>query len=390
MVVANESELVEHIYSAPLAPEGWLAAVRAMGAALDVPLGFFGTGNLAENRIFTEAGFGLSADDHALYREFLDVPRNPYLARLSRLPSSTMVFRLEELVSPRLLQETEIYDRIGRRYSVERGVAANVVVESATRRVLGALSFHGFAHGAASDEELAFLRRLMPHLGTAIRVTVALFEAEERARMACETLDRLRMPILLADASCRVRFANRAGRALLAARDGLRDESCLEALDPAETRDLGKLIHAAARAPLDGYSGTGGTLAVRRARESAPPLEVVVAPLPPDQPGDWPAGELAIVLASDPADGPQEASALLAQRFGLTPTETQLALALLDGTGVKEAADRLGVSFNTARCHLQHIFDKTGTRRQAELVRLLSSHPASWLAPSGRPGPGSP
>jgi DNA-binding NarL/FixJ family response regulator len=34
-------------------------------------------------------------------------------------------------------------------------------------------------------------------------------------------------------------------------------------------------------------------------------------------------------------------------------------------------ADRLGITVGTARSHLSKIFDKTGVRHQAELVRLL-------------------
>jgi DNA-binding CsgD family transcriptional regulator len=34
-------------------------------------------------------------------------------------------------------------------------------------------------------------------------------------------------------------------------------------------------------------------------------------------------------------------------------------------------AERLGISFATARTHLSRIFEKTGVHRQAELVRLV-------------------
>jgi DNA-binding CsgD family transcriptional regulator len=37
------------------------------------------------------------------------------------------------------------------------------------------------------------------------------------------------------------------------------------------------------------------------------------------------------------------------------------------------------VSVNTVRTHLQRIFDKTGTRRQADLAHLISNHPARVL-----------
>ena len=37
----------------------------------------------------------------------------------------------------------------------------------------------------------------------------------------------------------------------------------------------------------------------------------------------------------------------------------------------KELSEKLSVSLVTVRTHLQHVFDKTDTHRQAELVRLL-------------------
>jgi DNA-binding CsgD family transcriptional regulator len=44
----------------------------------------------------------------------------------------------------------------------------------------------------------------------------------------------------------------------------------------------------------------------------------------------------------------------------------------MDGKG-KETADMLGVSEPTVRTHLQNIFSKTGTSRQADVLRLLHS-----------------
>ncbi|MBV9078260.1 MAG: helix-turn-helix transcriptional regulator, partial [Methylobacteriaceae bacterium] len=63
--------------------------------------------------------------------------------------------------------------------------------------------------------------------------------------------------------------------------------------------------------------------------------------------------------------------------FSLTGAEAAVALDLLSGEGLKASARRLGISLETARTHLRHIFAKTGARRQAELVRLILSarHP---------------
>jgi DNA-binding CsgD family transcriptional regulator len=62
----------------------------------------------------------------------------------------------------------------------------------------------------------------------------------------------------------------------------------------------------------------------------------------------------------------------LAGLYGLTRAEERLLHLILDGLGLFEAAERLGVSRNTARTHMKRIYAKTGTRRQAELMRSLT------------------
>lgn len=65
--------------------------------------------------------------------------------------------------------------------------------------------------------------------------------------------------------------------------------------------------------------------------------------------------------------------------FGLTAAEARVALALFEGLTPREAAVRLSISPHTVHVHLAHIFEKTATNRQAELIRLLmrtiTSHP---------------
>jgi DNA-binding CsgD family transcriptional regulator len=58
--------------------------------------------------------------------------------------------------------------------------------------------------------------------------------------------------------------------------------------------------------------------------------------------------------------------------FGLTRAECRLLAALFEGCSVPQAADRLGVARSTARTHLQRVFDKTGARRQGDLLRLVA------------------
>ena len=55
---------------------------------------------------------------------------------------------------------------------------------------------------------------------------------------------------------------------------------------------------------------------------------------------------------------------------------------------ISEVADELEITLNTARTHLKQVFEKTGTKRQAELVRLLLQSPAALsLELSRKPHP---
>lgn len=67
--------------------------------------------------------------------------------------------------------------------------------------------------------------------------------------------------------------------------------------------------------------------------------------------------------------------AALEQHYQLSKAELRLAIALLSGKTIKQAASLLHISDNTARSHLKAIFVKTNTHRQSELVQLLLCHP---------------
>jgi len=49
---------------------------------------------------------------------------------------------------------------------------------------------------------------------------------------------------------------------------------------------------------------------------------------------------------------------------------------LARGYRLDQVAESLGVAYETVRKHLKQVFGKTGTARQAELVRLLVTGPA--------------
>ena len=58
--------------------------------------------------------------------------------------------------------------------------------------------------------------------------------------------------------------------------------------------------------------------------------------------------------------------------FGLTDSETRLTLELARGLQLRDAAEALNISINTARNHLQSVFSKSGIKRQSDLVLVVT------------------
>ncbi|MBV8509279.1 MAG: hypothetical protein JO289_03860 [Xanthobacteraceae bacterium] len=78
-----------------------------------------------------------------------------------------------------------------------------------------------------------------------------------------------------------------------------------------------------------------------------------------------------VVLVKDPSDAHSANAELLIDLFGLTRRESEVALAIVAGHGLRAAAQQLGIAVTTARTHLQHVFEKTHTQRQSELTSLV-------------------
>lgn len=59
--------------------------------------------------------------------------------------------------------------------------------------------------------------------------------------------------------------------------------------------------------------------------------------------------------------------------FGLSASQRRLAGLIADGLALPDAARQMGISANTAKTHLQRIYDKTGVHTQPKLIRVMLS-----------------
>ncbi|MDH3641257.1 MAG: alpha/beta fold hydrolase, partial [Gammaproteobacteria bacterium] len=58
--------------------------------------------------------------------------------------------------------------------------------------------------------------------------------------------------------------------------------------------------------------------------------------------------------------------------FGLTAAESEVTMRLAAGLTLKDTARQLDISVNTARNHLQSVFDKSGIKRQSDLILVVT------------------
>ncbi len=64
---------------------------------------------------------------------------------------------------------------------------------------------------------------------------------------------------------------------------------------------------------------------------------------------------------------------MLTSHYKLTAGEARVLQAVVDHDSVRAMANALGISQITVKTHLRSLFEKTGLRRQAELVKLVAS-----------------
>lgn len=222
--------------------------------------------------------------------------------------------------------------------------------------------------------ERAWMDLVAPHLRRAIRIAYrlqALGPLEGDARMA---LDRMRMGVLVLDADLNVLLANRTAESILGAASGLRRlRGKLVISDRAAHARLAAHVRSSPDGGSPGEAVGGGSLRVEGPGRS---LTLLVAPLG-DRSDERGCAHRSVVFVSDPDAAIDTPDGLFETLFDLTETQARVAVLLMQGHTPEQCAQALGSALSTVRTHLKRIFQKTGTTRQSELVRLLLSSPAA-------------
>ena len=225
--------------------------------------------------------------------------------------------------------------------------------------------------------ECCFVRSLTPHFTTALRTFSALKAAELERDIYRTALESIAFGTLLIDQSGHVVRADRAATRLLERNTAL---SIIDRrLRAASRGDDGELRDAIVAAVRNSSSESPAYSRALRLSGCAH-LTLLVRSLAPSASSANQRAAAAVVYLSDTQAASTASAQQLVDLFDLSAMEAALALQLVEGRTLTEAARALHLSEQTARTYSKHIFAKTGTHRQADLVRLILTSVAHLAA----------
>jgi DNA-binding CsgD family transcriptional regulator len=251
-------------------------------------------------------------------------------------------------------------------------------VSAVIDRTAFSVAFFGvFRHerdGLVDNAARRHMRLIAPHVARAVLISRMFeFKAAEAATLI-DTLDGLSAGMFLVDAGARLIHSNAAGAAILAARDIL---GCaggrLVAPDKQVDQTLREIFAAADQG--DAAVGTKGIAVALTGTDGA---RYVAHVLPLTSGARRRAGVVytatAALFVHKAALDASSAVDVVGRAFKLTPTELRVLLAVVEVGTIPEIAASFGVADTTIRTHVNHLFEKTGASRQADLVRLVAGY----------------
>lgn len=218
------------------------------------------------------------------------------------------------------------------------------------------------------------MRLIAPHIRRAVLIgRMFEFKAAEVATFV-DTLDGLSAGMYLVDAAGRLIYANAAGHALLGASDTFSSVGGrLVAREAQIDRALRDVFAAAGQG--DAALGTKGIAVPLTGKDGeryiAHALSLTSGARRRAGVVNTAAAALFVRKATLAVPSAPQA---IGSAFKLTPTELRVLLAIVEVGGVPEVATAFGIADTTVRTHVTRLFEKTGTSRQADLVKLVAGY----------------
>src|SRR6185437_1262799 len=276
-----------------------------------------------------------------------------------------------ELVQFDELRRTEFYNDLLRPFDIR--LFCGIATQKEASRFEEISLYHRWKDDFPPRETLDLLELILPHLRAALRVRRKLVALEGERSDFARALDALRFGLVLLDEHGACIHANQFAEEAFKRGDGLFVANRrVGARVTRESHKLTRIIEEVIRTVKGKGTSPGSAMLVSRRGSS--PLQVFIAPFPSED-TSFARRVFAALFISDPNTGHGDLREILRTLYGLTPAESRLAELIMSGLSLREAADLNEVSDETVRSQSKAIYAKTGVRRQADLIRIMSNIP---------------
>lgn len=376
------SELLATLYAAPLQPEKWQVFFNRLCGLTNIASGYmFSVHPQLGSSILAGGGLNFDPETLSLYNLHYHA-KDPYL--IPGLANRRIgVIQGEELVGRSELLRSELYNEVLLPHNLSHMTLLDCSTETSNLFPL----WSSPQQGPLNPSSIQLLQMLLPHMQTSLRLRTHISAFAMSTLFLEMALESMSFAAILVQSTGHIQYLNRRAAQHVEQADGLcLNNSKLAAVDPQEDTKLGLLIRRATeKSKNDSHAAPGGAMKVTR-RRSDFPLHLTILPIPEGLKRIEPT-PCALVFIYDPLASPKSRATFMRQLYALTPAESRLADLLLEGEEVRVAAERLGITTETARFHLKRVLAKTQTGRQTELMRLMLSLPGDpqlYLSPPRR------
>ncbi|MGL5114191.1 MAG: helix-turn-helix transcriptional regulator [Beijerinckiaceae bacterium] len=340
--------VVSAFYDASLGRCGWNQTLERAAIALDASAFALAICNEATGSARLFAG-GIGLDEHQAWLIAEATALAPAAASsepLSKLEDSFVITPAASMRESRFFraccQPQGFADAIGATLDCQSGAIYSLVF------------LRGADQPAFCDSDAERLEHVIAHAVRAVRISGELDQLRAERDSLAKAVHEAPTPIILVNEDRSIRQINRAA-AQLSDRGGFirneQGELCFE------DQDCARVFSSAV--------GAGEVHATTIVCKSGSGLVSEVMP------GMRGGGAAAIVLVHKAPARAERSGPMLRQAYGLTGSELRVLTRLMAGATRDAISGDLGISLATVKTHLQNIFRKTGTNRQADLVRKI-------------------
>ena len=366
-------EFVHAIYSAVLDAGQWKVALSKLATLAEASRAALMDSDFAASVAYREVLHGTDESDNDRYlQEFAAID--------PRIPMARGHHKLSWLSDHEVFDEAfRKSERIYREFLVPGGVGESLFTTFSREgtRMGTALLARGSWQSKAPQPVRDALDGVMPHLDRAVCLSRRFEAMASEVVLSHYVLDALPEALACVLPDGRIYRANLAFEEML--REGDLMTSRKDVIKIRDARLHVRMLDALRECCRIASGATSVDpnlqLTVRIDRPKLAPGFLTIAPLAATHLKTWAGRACALIRVDQPAG--VRAPRTLEQALDLSAAEARLVSALCSGGTLVDAAEKLGISPNTAKTQLASAFSKTGTTRQSELISLVSALPAN-------------